>query len=72
MSRSWRAMNVQASSLAGELRPVRGALAMALALRREDFALPAAAAEASAAEAALVEGPTCAAKHLLDVVAAPE
>ncbi len=58
-------------SLAGELRPVRGALAMALALRRagaeRDLLLPA----ASAAEAALVEGLTVrSATHLLDVVAA--
>ena len=58
-------------SLAGELRPVRGALAMSLALRREangrQLILPA----ASAAEAALVEGvPVWQADHLLDLVAA--
>ena len=58
-------------SLAGELRPVRGALAMALALRQagsdRELLLP----EASAAEAALVEGLTVRhARHLLDVVAA--
>ncbi len=58
-------------SLAGELRPVRGALAMALALRREDSPRPLLLPEASAAEAALVEGlDVRAAKHLLDVVAA--
>ncbi|NCT83042.1 MAG: YifB family Mg chelatase-like AAA ATPase [Comamonadaceae bacterium] len=58
-------------SLAGELRPVRGALAMALALRQagcdRELLLP----EASAAEAALVDGLTVRqARHLLDVVAA--
>ena len=58
-------------SLAGELRPVRGALAMALALRQagagRDLLLPV----ASAAEAALVEGLVVReARHLLDVVAA--
>ncbi len=65
-------------SLAGDLRPVRGALAMALALRRRAAAgddkvtqralvLPA----ASAREAARVEGLTIlAAHHLLDVVRA--
>lgn len=62
-------------SLAGELRPVRGALAMALALRQADakgevqreLLLP----EASAAEAALVDGLVIRqARHLLDVVAA--
>ena len=61
-------------SLAGELRPVRGALAIALALGRADLShgartlvLP----EASAREAALASGvPVCSAKHLLDVVAA--
>ena len=60
-------------SLAGDLRPVRGALAMALALRRRGAAsaralvLPAGSAE----EAALVEGLTIhAAAHLLDVVRA--
>lgn len=58
-------------SLAGELRPVRGALAMALALRQaacgRELLLPA----ASAAEAALVDGLLVReARHLLDVVAA--
>jgi magnesium chelatase family protein len=58
-------------SLAGELRPVRGALALALAVRRSGaqrcLVLPATSAE----EAALVEGvPVRAARHLLDVVAA--
>jgi len=61
-------------SLAGELRPVRGALAMSLALRRQGagsasraLVLPA----ASAREAALVDGrPVHAAGHLLDVVRA--
>ena len=56
-------------SLAGELRPVRGALAMAMALRgsARELLLP----EASAAEAALVEGIRVRrAAHLLDVVAA--
>jgi magnesium chelatase family protein len=62
-------------SLAGELRPVRGALAMALALRqdgaqgddRHELVLP----DASAAEAALVDGVVVRrARHLLDVVAA--
>lgn len=58
-------------SLAGELRAVRGALAMALALRQDggerELLLP----EASAAEAALVDGLVVRqARHLLDVVAA--
>ncbi|RZJ02558.1 MAG: ATP-binding protein, partial [Rubrivivax sp.] len=62
-------------SLAGELRPVRGALAMALALRQagangeapRELLLP----QASAAEAALVDGLVVRqARHLLDVVAA--
>ncbi|HEX7383484.1 MAG TPA: YifB family Mg chelatase-like AAA ATPase, partial [Burkholderiaceae bacterium] len=58
-------------SLAGELRPVRGALALALALRRRGsrraLVLPAASAE----EAALVPDLDIrAATHLLDVVAA--
>ncbi|WP_422011951.1 YifB family Mg chelatase-like AAA ATPase [Roseateles sp.] len=58
-------------SLAGELRPVRGALAMALALRQDggqrELLLP----ETSAAEAALVDGLVVRqARHLLDVVAA--
>ena len=60
-------------SLGGELRPVRGALAMALALRRSGahtaraLVLP----HASAREAALVEGLAIhGAAHLLEVVAA--
>ena len=60
-------------SLSGELRPVRGALAMALALRRRGghmgrgLVLP----QSSAQEAALVEGLSIwAAGHLLDVVRA--
>jgi len=60
-------------SLSGELRPVRGALAMALALRRSStrraraLVLP----QASAREAALVDGLVIhGAAHLLDVVAA--
>lgn len=62
-------------SLGGELRPVRGALPMALALRREadgrerqrGLVLP----KASAAEAALVEGTKLyGASHLIDVVEA--
>jgi magnesium chelatase family protein len=43
-------------SLAGELRPVRGALAMALAVRREAEPRPLLLPEASALEAALVDG----------------
>ncbi|MDT7837801.1 YifB family Mg chelatase-like AAA ATPase [Aquabacterium sp. OR-4] len=58
-------------SLAGELRPVRGALALALALRREgsprSLVLPRASAEA-AARAGGVR--VCAANHLMDVVRA--
>ena len=58
-------------SLAGELRPVRGALALSLALRAQDpqrvLVLPA----ASAREAALARGlDVRAADHLLDVVRA--
>jgi len=61
-------------SLGGELRPVRGALPMALALERarrdgvrRGLVLP----QASAAEAALVDGArTYGARHLLDVVEA--
>jgi magnesium chelatase family protein len=61
-------------SLAGELRPIRGAVALALGLRRHPpgasprrLVLPA----ASAAQAARVPGiEVLAAKHLLDVVAA--
>lgn len=58
-------------SLAGELRPVRGALAMALALRQAGGARELLLPAASAAEAALVEGLVVReAGHLLDVVAA--
>ncbi|MEP6791046.1 MAG: magnesium chelatase domain-containing protein, partial [Ramlibacter sp.] len=62
-------------SLAGDLRPVRGALAMALALRRAPDQAHATRAlvlpHESAQEAALVEGLTIhSAKHLLDVVQA--
>jgi len=60
-------------SLAGDLRPVRGALAMALALRRGGAHAPRALVlpTASAEEAALVEGLTIhGAGHLLDVVRA--
>ncbi len=58
-------------SLAGDLRPVRGALAMALAVRRAGSPRALVLPEASAMEAALVEGlPVRAARHLLDVVAA--
>ena len=58
-------------SLAGELRPVRGALAMSLALRREGSERALLLPEASAAEAALVGGVSVLrAAHLLDVVAA--
>lgn len=61
-------------SLGGELRPVRGALPMALALQRDrakglrrGLVLP----QASAAEAALVDGARLyGAQHLLDVVEA--
>jgi magnesium chelatase family protein len=58
-------------SLAGDLRPVRGALAMALAMRRRAVERALVLPEASAAEAALV--PQLAihsARHLLDVVKA--
>jgi magnesium chelatase family protein len=58
-------------SLAGELRPVRGALAMALALRQAGASRELLLPEASACEAALVDGLTVRrARHLLDVVAA--
>ena len=58
-------------SLAGELRPVRGALALALALQRRGAARALVLPAASAAEAALVEGFAIqAAQHLLDVVRA--
>jgi magnesium chelatase family protein len=58
-------------SLAGELRPVRGALAMSLALRREGSTRSLVLPEACAAEAALVKGvKVLRARHLLDLVAA--
>ncbi|HEY1092251.1 MAG TPA: YifB family Mg chelatase-like AAA ATPase [Burkholderiaceae bacterium] len=58
-------------SLAGALRPVRGALAMALALRREQGARQLLLPAASATEAALVEGVDVrSATHLLDLVQA--
>ena len=59
-------------SLGGELRPVRGALAMALALKRSGSATTRALVlpQASAREAALVEGLVIhGAGHLLEVVA---
>jgi magnesium chelatase family protein len=58
-------------SLGGDLRPVRGALAMALAARRDGASRRLVLPTASAAEAALVEGlQPHAAGHLLDVVRA--
>jgi magnesium chelatase family protein len=58
-------------SLAGELRPVRGALALALAVRHEGGSRTLVLPEASASQAALAEGVDVrAARHLLDVVAA--
>ncbi|MBB2487150.1 YifB family Mg chelatase-like AAA ATPase [Mitsuaria sp. WAJ17] len=58
-------------SLAGELRPVRGALAMALALRQQASPRQLLLPPASAAEAALVGGVDVRqAGHLLDVVRA--
>jgi magnesium chelatase family protein len=60
-------------SLGGELRPIRGALAMALALRREADARPVRLVlpPGSAEEAALVDGvEVYRARHLRDVVAA--
>jgi len=58
-------------SLAGDLRPVRGALAMALAVRRSASGRRVVLPAASASEAALADGLLpCAARHLLDVVAA--
>jgi magnesium chelatase family protein len=58
-------------SLAGELRPVRGALALALALGHEGAARTLVLPAASASEAALADKvPVLAARHLLDVVAA--
>ena len=56
-------------SLAGDLRPVRGALAMGLALRRDGTARALVLPRASAEEAALVQGLDIrGAGHLLDVV----
>jgi magnesium chelatase family protein len=56
-------------SLAGELPPVRGALA--LALRHEGATRSLVLPQASASEAALAgQVPVCSARHLLDVVAA--
>ena len=58
-------------SLAGELRPVRGALALALAVRHEGASRTLVLPEQSANEAALAERVDVrAARHLLDVVAA--
>ncbi|MGY0197106.1 YifB family Mg chelatase-like AAA ATPase [Leptothrix sp. BB-4] len=58
-------------SLAGDLRPVHGALAMALAMRRSPTGRCLVLPEASAQEAARVpELPLRCARHLLDVVAA--
>jgi magnesium chelatase family protein len=58
-------------SLAGELRPVRGALALALALGQDGTSRTLVLPEASAREAALAHAvPVCGAGHLLDVVAA--
>ena len=57
-------------SLAGELRPVRGALALALAVHHEGSARTLVLPEASAREAALAQGAAVrSARHLLDVVA---
>lgn len=56
-------------SLSGELRPVRGALAMALALHTRGIATRLVLPAASAQEAALVPGSEVyGARHLLDVV----
>ena len=58
-------------SLAGELRPVRGALALALAVRHEGSARTLVLPEQSASEAALAgRVQVRSARHLLDVVAA--
>ncbi len=58
-------------SLAGDLRPVRGALAMGLALQRQGVTRTLVLPSGSAEEAALVEGLTIhAAGHLLAVVQA--
>ncbi|MFV0680723.1 YifB family Mg chelatase-like AAA ATPase [Ottowia sp.] len=57
-------------SLSGELRPVRGALAMAVALQRDDAQAQWVLPPGSAEEAALVPGMAVyRARHLLDVVA---
>ena len=57
-------------SLAGELRPVRGALALALAVRREGTPRALVLPTASACEAALAQGVDVrTAAHLLEVVA---
>src|SRR5687767_6535453 len=58
-------------SLAGELRPVRGALALALAVKRDHDPRALVLPQASALEAALVVGVRIhGARHLLDVVGA--
>jgi len=58
-------------SLAGDLRPVRGSLAMALALRRQGVSRALVLPRTSACEAALVDGLAIhGAAHLLDVVQA--
>jgi magnesium chelatase family protein len=58
-------------SLAGELRPIRGALALSLALRRERSTRQLLLPSASASEAALLrQVSVLGAAHLLDVVAA--
>jgi magnesium chelatase family protein len=60
-------------SLAGELRPIRGALAMALAIKQENTSEPCALLlpPSSASEAALVQGvEVLAAEHLLQVMQA--
>ncbi|MBV8620170.1 MAG: YifB family Mg chelatase-like AAA ATPase [Curvibacter sp.] len=58
-------------SLSGALRPVRGALAMSLALRRQGLAARLVLPPGSAEEAALVpEAQVWRARHLLDVVQA--
>lgn len=58
-------------SLSGELRPIRGALAMALALKRSSSPRSLVLPQESAGEAALVQGlPLYQAQHLLDVVQA--
>ena len=58
-------------SLAGELRPVRGALALALSMRRQQVQRTLVLPSASAREAALADGlDVREANHLLDVVRA--